>query len=115
MGRICFRIDFLNYSRIVSRQALAPLSRSARAPERVATDPQLELYPVQRFELAQLAEVDHAEGFCALDGSLGGLDFAAQEAEQGGFAAAVGADEADFHAGGEDEVEAGEKQAGFRG
>ncbi len=66
-------------------------------------------------ELAHLAEVDEAQGFGAADGAGGRLDFSAKEAEEGGFAAAVGADEADFHAGGEDEVQAGEEGARFRG
>jgi hypothetical protein len=42
-----------------------------------------------------------------------GREFAAQQAQKRGFAAAVGADQADFHARGEDEVQAGEKSRGL--
>ena len=59
-------------------------------------------------EVAHLAEVDEAEGFGALDGALSWLDFAAEESEEGCFAAAVGTYEADFR----DEVEVGEENAG---
>ena len=61
-------------------------------------------------QLAHLAEIDHAQSFGALDGAFGGLNFAAKKTQKGSLAAAVGADETDFHAGGEDKVQACKKQ-----
>ena len=66
-------------------------------------------------ELAHLAEIDETERVGTADGAFGGFDFAAQKTQESGFAGSVGADEADFHAGGEDEVQAGEETADRRG
>ncbi len=59
--------------------------------------------------LALLIEVDDAEVIGAFDGAGVGVEAAesgtGEEFEEGGFAGAVGAEDAEFHAGGEDEVE----------
>ena len=57
-------------------------------------------------QFAHLAEVDEAQRLGAADGALGRLDFAAQQAQKRGLAAAVGADKAHFGAGREDEIQA---------
>ena len=56
-------------------------------------------------ELAGLGEVDGAEEGGFFEGSGGGFELAGEEAEDGGFAGAVGADEADADAVGDEEVE----------
>ena len=60
-------------------------------------------------QLAHLAEVDHAQRISAANRAFGRVNFAAQQAQKRGFAAAVGADQPHFHARGEDEVEPGEQ------
>ena len=66
-------------------------------------------------ELAVLLEVDDAQVGGALDGARGWLKLAGEQAHERGFAAAVGADEADAHSGGERKVEVLEERPVFDG
>jgi hypothetical protein len=62
-------------------------------------------------DFAELREVDDAEAVGALDGAGGRGDFSGHGAEDGGFAAAVGADEAELHAVGDAEADAADDLA----
>ena len=56
-------------------------------------------------QLAHLAEIDQAQGLGAANVALGGLDLSPQQAQEGGFAAAVRSHQAHFHPRGEHEVQ----------
>ena len=66
-----------------------------------------------KVERAVLVEINDAEIVGGLDFAGLGLDLAAQEAKQGGFAASVRTDQADAGSGGDGEVEIVEEFAGF--
>ncbi len=63
-------------------------------------------------ELALLLEVDDLEMLGGADGAGIGFELSLQKAQESGFTAAVGADEADAHSVGDDEVQVGEERAG---
>ena len=62
-------------------------------------------------DFAKLGEVDGAEHGGAFDGAARRFELAGEQAEEGGFAAAVGTDEAEADAVGEQEVEIAEDRA----
>ncbi len=66
-------------------------------------------------DFAELRKVDDAEAGGALDGAGGGGDFARHCAKDGGFAAAVRAHEAEFHAVGDAEADAADDLATAEG
>jgi hypothetical protein len=73
-------------------------------------------------KLAHLTEVDKAECFGTADGAFGWFELATEQAQKGSFATAVGPDESNFHACGENEIQPLEEPGallifwtGFRG
>ena len=59
----------------------------------------------RRIEFALLLKVDDLEMVGGADGAGVGFELSLQQTQQGGFAAAVGADEADAHSVGDDEIQ----------